>query len=231
MDLLIDIGNTRCKAAVYDHGNLSLVADLTDLKAQQLDIKNVYVASVGAKDKLLAIRQQLAWLTASWLEVQSEAAAFGVYNSYQEPAKLGVDRWLAMIAAKQQFPNQAVLVIDAGTAVTIDWLDQHGHHQGGWILPGLVLQQSAVVSNTAKVINSHMPQAELLPATNTVSALQSGCLAAVIGAIDIAMQRHPVQQIVLTGGDSVLLAQHLTSLPIVIQPLLVLQGLSYYCAE
>jgi type III pantothenate kinase len=229
MYLLVDIGNTRYKAAIYESGSLSLVSDLATLDGKQAEIKGVFIANVGAEEVIHSIKQQLSLLDVPWIQIQSEATAFGVYNSYSEPEKLGVDRWLAMIAAKHQFPNQALLVIDAGTAVTMDWLDQQGRHQGGWILPGLALQQRAVVTNTAKVVNSTEGVAQLLPANNTISALQAGCLAAVVGAIQLAWQSQPVQRIVLTGGDSNLLVKHLALLPVMIEPLLVFHGLSRYC--
>lgn len=229
MYLLLDIGNTRCKAALYENGSLRLVQDLATMDINPTDIEAVIVASVAADEQLQVLKQKLKLTDVRWIHVQSEAAAFGIRNSYSEPKKLGVDRWLAMIAAKQQLPNHSIMVIDAGTAVTIDWVDPQGSHQGGWIIPGLAMQQRAVVSNTAKVLNANEFKPVLAPANNTATALQSGCLAAVIGAIQLAWQNHPTQQIILTGGDSLLLASHLDSLPIIIEPLLVFHGLSRYC--
>lgn len=229
MYLLLDIGNSRCKTALYSKGTISLITDLDALINNYSTIKKVFVSCVGAETQMQLIKNQLYFLDIPWVHVKSEKTAFGLLNSYSEPEKLGVDRWLAMIAAKQQFDNQDLLIIDAGTAVTIDWLDQQGNHQGGWILPGITLQQQAVVSNTAKVVKSDDFSAKLLPANTTISALQNGCLAAVVGAIHMAWRTKPVHKIILTGGDSNLLSEHLAQLPLVIEPLLVFKGLSRYC--
>lgn len=229
MYLLLDIGNTRCKAALYTKSTLTLISDLDGLINNYSAIKKVIVSCVGSDAQLKQIKKQLYFLDMPWLQVQSEKKAFGLLNSYSEPEKLGVDRWLAMLAAKQQFDNQDLLIIDAGTAVTIDWLDQQGNHQGGWILPSITLQQQAVVSNTAKVVKANDSNAKLLPANTTINALQNGCLAAVVGAIHMAWRTKPVHKIILTGGDSNLLTEHLAQLPLVIEPLLVFKGLSRYC--
>lgn len=229
MYLLLDIGNTRCKAAIYEKGNLHLVSDLNTIKSNYQPIKKVIVSCVAADSKVQLIKNQLNYLEIPWVYVYAEKTAFGLINSYINPEKLGVDRWLAMIAAKKMFDNQDLLVIDAGTAVTFDWIDQQGNHQGGWILPGIRLQQHAVVSNTDKVINEDNFMAKLLPATNTSSALQNGCLAAIVGAIHMAWQTKRASKIILTGGDSNLFSEHLAQLPVVIEPLLIFKGLSCYC--
>ncbi|MGI5310795.1 type III pantothenate kinase [Rheinheimera sp. WS51] len=229
MFLLIDIGNTRTKAALYKNGALSLITDIDKLEIDKTVLKGVIIASVGAEDQIDSLKLQLNLPHVEWIRVKSQAQLFGVTNSYAIPEKLGVDRWLGLIAAKNRFANENLLIIDAGTAVTIDWLTAEGCHKGGWILPGLQLQQKAVLTNTARVKPDNEYSANLQPGINTAEGLQSGCLAAVVGAIQLAWQTHPGQKIILTGGDSVILSQFLQLLPVVIEPLLIFHGLSYFC--
>jgi type III pantothenate kinase len=226
--LLLDIGNTREKAALIKSGKVTALPQLAPDNLARLSIKAVYFASVASQEKVAAIKQQLGLDHLPWRQVYSEAKACGVSNSYQQPQVLGVDRWLAMLGTQLLFPSQNTLIVDAGTAVTIDWLAQDGQHGGGWIIPGLKMQQQAVVKNTAKVFNSEMFNGRLEPGADTVTGLQNGCLAAVLGAIRLAWQQTPRDKLVLTGGDSKFLKSYLSDLPIVVEPLLIFHGLARY---
>ena len=163
-----------------------------------------------------------------WRQVNSEAQAFGVTNCYLEPHLLGVDRWLALLGSQQLFSAQSVMVVDAGTALTVDWLDECGVHQGGWIMPGLRLQQQSVVQQTAKVFNKELLEARLIPGRETISCLQNGCLAAITGAIRQGWLLHKAERLVLTGGDALYLKPQLTDLPVTTDPLLIFHGLARY---
>jgi len=226
--LLLDIGNTREKAALMKNGKVTALPQLATDNLAKLSINAVYFANVAPQEKVDTIRQQLGLAKVPWRQICSEAKAFGVSNGYQQPQTLGVDRWLAMLGAQLLFPAQNVLIVDAGTAVTIDWLAQDGQHGGGWIIPGLKMQQQAVVTNTAKVFNSDIFNGCLAQGTDTVAGLQNGCLAAVLGAIMLAWQQAPCSKLILTGGDSKFLKSNLSDLPIVVEPLLIFHGLSRY---
>lgn len=227
MELLVDIGNSRSKARLFDAGQLTEI-QLENISAEQWSqIKAVYCASVAADSRVLAIRQQVP-SAIPFTQIQSEAQAFGVSNSYQQPHLLGVDRWLALVAAAESYPNTDLLIADAGTALTIDWLSSAGQHQGGWIMAGQKLQQEAVLSKTAKVFSKELETAQLSPATDTATALYQGAIAALVGAIRQAFALQPVQLIVLTGGDALLLQKYLTDLPVRVEPQLIFQGLARY---
>lgn len=228
MYLLLDIGNTREKAALIKSGKVSALPQLAPDNLAGLPLKAVYFASVAPQEKLVAIKQHLGLDHLPWRQVYSEAKAYGVSNSYQQPQMLGVDRWLAMLGTQLLFPSQNTLIVDAGTAVTIDWLAQDGQHGGGWIIPGLKMQQQAVVKNTARVFNAETYNGRLLPGADTVAGLQNGCLAAVLGAIRLAWQQTPCNKLVLTGGDNKFLKPYLSDLPITIEPLLIFHGLGRY---
>ena len=227
MELLLDIGNSRSKARLAAGGQLSEI-QLENISAEQWSlIKAVYCASVAADSRVLAIREQIP-SAIPFIQIRSEAQAFGVINSYQQPHLLGVDRWLALVAAAELYPNTDLLIADAGTALTIDWLNATGAHQGGWILAGQKLQQEAVLSKTAKVFSAELETEQLSPATDTATALYQGAIAALVGAIRQAWVIKPAQRIILTGGDAKLLQKYLTDLPIQLEPQLIFQGLARY---
>jgi type III pantothenate kinase len=227
MELLLDIGNSRSKARLHDVGALTEI-QLENISAEQWSsINAVYCASVAADSRVLAIRDQIP-STIPFIQIRSEALAFGVTNSYQQPHLLGVDRWLALVAAAELYPNTDLLIADAGTALTIDWLSSTGTHQGGWILAGQKLQQEAVLSKTAKVFSAELETELLSPATDTATALYQGAIAALVGAIRQAWAIKPTQLIILTGGDSLLLQKYLADLPIQLESQLIFQGLARY---
>lgn len=228
MYLLLDIGNTREKAALVKNGKVTALPQLAPENLATLPIKAVYFACVASQEKVAVIKQLLGLDHLPWRQVYSAAQAYGVVNSYQQPQTLGVDRWLAMLGAQLLYTAKNVLIVDTGTAVTADWLNQDGQHGGGWIIPGLKMQQQAVVKNTAKVFNSEMFNGRLEPGTDTVTGLQNGCLAAVLGAIRQAWQQTPCDKLLLTGGDSKFLKPYLTDLPLVVEPLLIFHGLARY---
>ncbi|ANO50432.1 type III pantothenate kinase [Woeseia oceani] len=164
---------------------------------------------------------------------RSTASAYGVTNSYKQPRRMGVDRWVAMIGAHRMY-NTALCVVDAGTAVTIDALDKNGQHLGGQILPGFSLMTSALNSDT-----SDLPAVKRAPrkadddlhafASSTGSAIYNGSLAAVCGAIERALRSlrsagyRP--KLVLTGGDATRILDELDGAAEHC-PNLVLQGLA-----
>ncbi|WP_233080736.1 type III pantothenate kinase [Rheinheimera soli] len=227
MELLLDIGNSRSKARLHDAGLLTEI-QLENISSEQWPLINaVYCASVAADSRVLAIRDQIP-PAIPFIHIRSEAQAFGVTNSYQQPHLLGVDRWLALVAAAELYPNTDLLIADAGTALTIDWLNASGVHQGGWILAGQKLQQEAVLSKTAKVFSAELETEQLCPATDTATALYQGAIAALVGAIRQAWAIKPTQLIILTGGDALLLQKYLTDLPVRLEPQLIFQGLARY---
>ncbi|MDX3775731.1 type III pantothenate kinase [Chromatiaceae bacterium AAb-1] len=228
MYLLIDIGNSRDKATLADKGKITPLPQLTAENVAKLPLQAVYFSSVASPERALQLRQKLELEHIPWRQVHSEPKAFGVTSSYQQSGLLGVDRWLLLLGSQLKYPSQTLMIVDAGTAVTVDWLAADGIHLGGWILPGLRLQQQAVVKNTAKVFNSEAIKARLEPGQETVACLQNGCLAAVTGAIQQGWQLGLADNVILTGGDSIYLKPHLSHLPLIADPLLLFYGLARY---
>ncbi|CAM5189043.1 type III pantothenate kinase [Alishewanella longhuensis] len=228
MYLLLDVGNSRVKAVSYSLGQYTPLATITADSVKNQPWQAVYVASVAAEEKIDLLQQQLGLTHLPWHRLKSEASAFSVTNSYHAPEKLGVDRWLAMQGAVSLFANTELLIVDAGTALTLDWLNQAQQHEGGWIIPGVRLQQEAVINNTAKVLSKPGEANVLQLGTDTLSCVENGALAAVCGAIRLAWQLKPAKHLILTGGDAAKLTAYLTDLPIYHDPLLIFRGVARY---
>ncbi len=227
--LLLDIGNSRCKAVVFSQGQFQLLASHQAADLSGFNIEQVLCSSVATAARFVEIQQQTGLTHLRWTEIRSEASRHGLQNCYGQPELLGVDRWLAMLGARTLLPAQPLLVIDAGTAITVDWVDAVGQHQGGWILPGLRLLEKSVTSNTAKVFAQDGLPLTLQPGTSTGQCLQNGCLAAAIGALQTAIQQQQVAAVVCTGGDAATLLPFLqSSVPLQLDPLLIFRGLALY---
>jgi type III pantothenate kinase len=228
----IDAGNSRIKWGLHDgrawldKGILATadVAWLSDAAEEwpansRIVLSNVAGASVGER-----IVTALAGRHANVVKLRASAEACGVRNAYERPEQLGADRWAALIGARGQVDG-ACLVICAGTATTIDWLDARGEFRGGVILPGFDLMRTSLAQNTAQ-----LPLAEGLYCVtprNTADAIVSGCLHAQAGAIDRMysfIEAEPGAVCLLTGGSAAGLAPHLHP-PVRLVDGLILDGL------
>ena len=164
---------------------------------------------------------------------RSEKSACGVTNSYRQPRRLGVDRWVAMIGAWAEVSG-ACLVVDAGTAVTIDALDASGKHLGGQIIPGVGVMAASLATQTSDIPNIQRRAASQgsgieMFASTTAGAVGQGALNAVVGAVERAARAIGDDQgevtIILTGGDASRILKSLGD-EAIHRPHLVLQGLA-----
>jgi type III pantothenate kinase len=155
MKLLIDAGNSAAKWKLYS-GQAVVGQDRFDYdeKASALQqilqqpVIEVWLAEVGSA----GLKADIAALSAAHIhEIKSAPQLLGVTNSYQEPERLGVDRFLAFAEAYHLAGKTACCVIDIGTAATIDVVDDKAVHQGGHIVPGLSLLRESLLANTEKV--------------------------------------------------------------------------------
>ncbi|WP_417582348.1 type III pantothenate kinase [Nitrincola sp.] len=159
---------------------------------------------------------------------QVSAHRYGLKNAYENPQQMGVDRWVAMLAAWQQ-TRQGVCVVDAGSAVTVDFVDAQGQHLGGYILPGLRLLQESLLGSTAGVRWSKLPDDySLQPGHSTAACVYNGghyLLAALLQRVKVDCEGYGIDHVILTGGDAVELYRHS---PIgQLQESLVLDGLQW----
>ena len=237
--LVIDVGNSRMKWGLNGpHGWIALgVTPNSDIGtlalrdwhnlSRPLRAAGVNVAGEAARVRVEA--QLTRWrLVPEWLT--SCASACGVTNRYARPSQLGADRWASLIAAWQRsnatdvFPP-ACVVVNAGTAVTIDALDDEGVFRGGLILPGMRLMLQALAENTA-ALKSAPGEFREFP-DNTADALHSGAMQAICGAVEQMRRQvdtNPAQvRVYLAGGGAMQIAPHLNP-PIEVVDNLVLEG-------
>jgi type III pantothenate kinase len=230
MILDIDAGNSRIKWRLSGNGRVlaqdsqptaELASGETLLLPETAAIDEVRLASVAGSKVVAALQKQFAGL----LKVaQVSPSAGGVTCGYKQPDRLGVDRWLALVAAYQQF-KQAVLVVDAGSAMTMDLVGPKGEHLGGYIVPGLRLMADALWQGTVDVkVTSGDFENMLVPGTNSQQAVDRGCLLVAVSAVENLASQYPAH-ILLTGGDAQYLADAL-SLDHSHCPDLVLDGLA-----
>jgi type III pantothenate kinase len=236
MNLLVDIGNTRLKWATAN--NLDLIFGKPIVNAEinrnvliqlwqtcgipnQLAISCVSTSQLS--DLVISVVNEL-WPGITLVQAESEAQGFGVTNAYQQPQKLGVDRWLGMIAGYHKY-QKALCVVDCGTAITVDVIDVSGRHLGGLISSGLRLMKESLAKGTESLSLSDTGY-PLGLATNTDAAIYSGTLSAACGLIERVLKNQPdTTQLLLTGGDAGIIATQLTRVAN-IEPDLVLHGLA-----
>ncbi len=225
MILAVDCGNTRIKWALYQPGPYPVGSDMAAARVQQgalgqaaLSTLDAMLAAQPRPSRVIianvagaAVEQALRALTdrwgvpVEWLIASTERA--GVINRYQQPERLGADRWAALIAARQRQAGPQ-LVVSAGTALTADMLDAQGVFLGGIIAPGLRLMQQSLAAGTAGLPLSPGQYAEW--PRDTADAIATGCLEAACGAIRGMMRRLPSQaQCLITGGDAATLSAQL----------------------
>src|SRR5687767_3027920 len=147
----------------------------------------------------------------------------------EAPARVGLDRLFNAVAARAQVPQgHAALIVDAGSAVTVDLVDEDGTFRGGAILPGLRLMARALNDYTAQLPLVEVSQVVHPPGASTEAAIQCGTAHAVLGGIDRLLRTlgraHPQHVIFLTGGDAPLLSPEL-EVPHTLSPVLTLEGM------
>lgn len=242
MKLLLDLGNTRCKWGFGDNHAIShagampvtelagigqhLAAVMRDNPQLSAGLNAVCLASVGASESHKLLLTTLRELTAlePWCAVVQRNLG-GVEAGYATLPHLGVDRWLALLAAWKKL-GSACIVIDAGSALTVDYIDDGGKHQGGLIAPGMRMMRQALFDNTraVKVESLDLP-ANWILGRDTLPCVAGGLSAMMLGFMGEVMQRYPGAKVLLTGGD----AGAIASLPGVaaeVCEFLVLEGLS-----
>jgi type III pantothenate kinase len=216
MILCIDAGNSRVKWRLTDSGKMlaqgaQLTSEVVEGKNIDFsDIKSLHevrIASVAGEKIVEQLQEQMHQQFSVPVRLAAVSATLGELScAYEDPQTLGVDRWLAIAAAHRQY-QEPVMVIDAGSAITIDIVGPGGQHVGGYIAPGLRLMHDALWDNTSdvRVVGSGAEQL-WLPGKNTQQAVNKGCLLAAVSTIESLASQFPVR-IVITGGDAKILMQ------------------------
>jgi|TARA_B110000014_G_scaffold253800_1_gene233624 type III pantothenate kinase len=220
MNLIIDIGNTRVKLAVYKEDNLIL--KLIILKKDFFDtiekilneypkIKKGIISSVDHFTK----KEEKQLRTLINLVVVSTEIKHPFKNLYQTPKTLGLDRIALISAAANQYQRKNTLVIDAGTCVTYDFLNTNNEYLGGAISPGLSIRYKALHQLTAKLPLLKYEDHNYLIGNSTESSIHSGVINGLVNEIDgnILQYQNTYKDltIILTGGDTNFLSKRLKS--------------------
>lgn len=211
MNLVVDIGNTRTKAAVFDSETIVVhrVYDSTLTREDIADIAANYpidraiVSQVGASETYSRLFGNIPY------KVLSSELKLPIHNLYKTPSTLGADRLAAAVGATVLFPNRNNLVIDMGTCITLDFVNSCNEYLGGAIMPGISMKFKALHTFTDKL--------PLLPFGNNadvdiigddtrrsiLSGVINGTVFELEGFVDKYMDVFKAMNIIFTGGDAI----------------------------
>jgi len=237
-NLVIDIGNTNSKLAVFNEKTLVHYQVFKDVEpAELLSLINQYeVTSSSAsivREDLQKVIDVLA-LNTNYIPFSTQINT-GIKNHYQTQATLGLDRWAKVIAASSCYPGQNCLMIDAGTCITYDLLNSSQEYFGGSISPGITMRFKALHHFTGKLPLVEWAQEPGIPqGTDTGSAIKNGVLQGIVneikGFISSYNEENKGLTVLLTGGDAAFLLEQLKNSifapQIIHDPYLVLKGLN-----
>ena len=248
--LLIDLGNTRVKwawqsgpgAELLDHGAALVSSGLANLPfiGYKGEVAGALACNVGGFERAKELKGLvLEKLNAELTFARPQRKVCGVTVAYADPARLGADRWAALIGSQALGPAD-YCIVDAGSTVTMDLLLADGRHLGGYIAPGREMSLAAMAKGTAELasrLRDHAgrPQ-DLTPGIDSAEAMEKGTLAAQLGMIRSGMERlasegggTPV--LLLTGGDADALIATGQLQEARLAPDLVLRGLAALALE
>lgn len=220
MNLVIDVGNTLVKIAVFNEVELldkqvveleEIIDALIQVKKTYKEIQRAVISSVGKlQDQTVQDIKEIFNVL-----VIDANTPLPFTNLYQTPKTLGVDRIGLVCAAVNQFPKKNTLIIDAGTCITYDFVTLEREYLGGAISPGLRMRYKALNNLTANLplLNTEMPKDII--GDSTINAIHSGVVYGVLneleGIILNYQQKYPDLTVILTGGDCNFLSKQLKS--------------------
>jgi len=255
MILEIDAGNTRAKwrlrytstqglsGVLLEYGAVDIMCDAE--KAAHLlyesiaalpweGVEKIWVSNVRGHDFEEALAVKL--LATSGLSAEfpkSVKSCAGVTNGYDEPSQLGIDRWLAILAAYNAVKQQCC-VVDCGTTITLDLVTSFGLHLGGYIVPGVDLMKSSLLMRSVVLQSDIQSDISTAPGRNTANAINNGISAMITGLIERVLAEERLSEhstaLLFTGGNGQVVKSSL-ALPSIFHPALVLDGLKFACSE
>lgn len=237
MILAVDAGNSRIKWGLHNGTWINMgsaahaeVYSLRDAWQSQSAPDCIVIANVAGDHVGSALEKLIKGFRAKVQWVSAREFQCGVRNGYAMPSQLGADRWAAAIAA-WHLCHEACVVVNAGTAVTVDALSDDGVFLGGLIIPGMSLMRDSLAKNTAALKVEHGVFRPF--PVNTADAIESGIVQALCGAIESmrsALHAGKASQCLLSGGNARDLHAHLNP-PAKVMDNLVLEGLVIIAAE
>lgn len=231
LDLVIDMGNTRVKAGLFQSGRWIRGISMAPSDQAALSVfldgtipRRIAVGSVSSADAaFMRYLENMAPIT-----VLEGSARAPISNAYTTPLSLGVDRLANAVGAVSLFPTRPVLAIDLGTCITYDLVDASSVYRGGAITPGMHMRARAMHAYSARLPEVDPPENAEVLGTSTIGSLASGIhhgtLMELQGLIGFFKQQYPDLVVVLTGGDAPRFARALKN-GIFAHPTLTLIGL------
>ena len=218
MNLIIDIGNTSTKLAVFQRDKVliaktvegfSLVIEVENLLKQFTEIKRGFVSSVGflSEDELKTLEKRLP------MTVLNSTLKLPFKVHYKTPNSLGADRLALMAAAATQYSGKNVLVIDAGSCITYDFIDSKKNYLGGAIAPGIQMRYKSLGDFTSSLptLQKIVPKNSIGNSTDDSihSGVINGVLYEIEGNVNEYQNKYPDLTVILTGGDADFLCKQL----------------------
>ncbi len=233
MNLAIDVGNTRVKIAVFEKDKLVelFVFQKTKILSEIKEILKKHEISTGIMSNVASISDSKLKKLKDLVHIQviSSFTEVPFKNLYKTPKTLGVDRIALVAGAVSQFSGHNILVIDAGTCITFDFVNSEGEYLGGAISPGLKMRFNSLNYFTANLPLLEIDELTDFIGKNTKESINSGVINGAIQEIDGVINQYKKKfldlTVVLTGGDTNFLAKQLKSSIFANQNLL-LQGLN-----
>lgn len=210
MDLIVDVGNTFVKIAVFEDDNIIFYQKYSEINASIIfEIKNKYfvkkaiISSVRNNEAEISAILNKINISFYWLNHQMK---FPFKINYKTPETLGLDRVSAVAGAMAMFPNSNLLIIDMGTCVTFDFVDENLTYYGGSIAPGFEMRFKALPHFTQKLplIKFENQSIKLIgdsTENSIISGIYNGFKFEILGMISAYEQQYKDIKIVLTGGD------------------------------
>ncbi len=235
MNLIIDVGNSFVKLAVYKASSLEhrkvvnhdeIVDAVVALKKQYPTINRGIISSVRSieSDHLEDLKKELELL------VLNSEVKLPFKNKYKTPKTLGVDRIALVSASVKKFPDENVLIIDAGTCITYDFINTKNEYLGGAISPGLNTRYKSLNNLTANLPLLEIEMPENIIGQSTSSSIHSGVVNGVLKELDGVVEAYKLKYldltVILTGGDANFLSKQLKS-SIFAHSNFLLEGLNY----
>ncbi|MEO9572161.1 MAG: type III pantothenate kinase [Polaribacter sp.] len=219
MNLIIDVGNTRVKVAVFEKDTIVEVVffDKTKILSEIKKILKKYKVAIGIMSNVASISnfkmEKLQKLM--HIKVVSSLTKVPFKNLYKTPKTLGVDRIALVAGAVSLFKNKNVLVIDAGTCITFDFVNSKKQYLGGAISPGINMRFKSLHSFTANLPFLEKKEINNFIGGNTNESINSGIVNGVLQEIDGVINQYKKKYsdltVVLTGGDTNFLSKQLKS--------------------
>lgn len=220
MNLIIDIGNTYTKLAVFELDKMQekVVVETVDIlkkikkiKKKYREIEKAILSSVGKinENDFKFLKKEFK------LEVLNHKTKVPFKNLYSTPETLGIDRIALVCASVEKYPDRNVLIIDAGTCITFDFINSKNEYLGGAISPGINMRYKALHNQTANLplLDIEVPKSIIGISTNTAihSGVINGVLNEIEGNVNVYREKYPDLTVILTGGNTKMLSKQLKS--------------------